>query len=187
MTATLVGNGSRRKQRRRGAEMLEFTFVFMPLMCMVFVFLDIAWAIFVKSTLNYAVHQGLRYGITITGTQATAASSDLSAMTKARVQASAIGLLAGTTGLSHIKIHFYTPAAPSTNAPPTQVDAAPDANRPLNIMQVSIEGFSLSPLLPRIFGWYDKSSPDTSATPIAATSYDMIEPSRDIPPKGTVP
>ena len=167
--------------------MLEFTFVFMPLICMILVFLDIAWAVFAKGTLNYAVRAGLRYGITITGTQATTASSDLAAMTKARVQSSAVGLLAGSTGLAKIKIHFYSPPAPGTNAAPTQVDAAADANKPLNIMQVSVEGFSLSPLVPRIFDWRTRSGPDKTSTPIAATSYDMIEPSRDVPPKGTVP
>lgn len=167
--------------------MLEFTFVFLPMLCMILVFLDIAWAIFAKSTLNYAVRAGLRYGITITGTQATAANSDLAAMTKARVQQNAVGLLAGSSGLSKIKIHFYSPPATGTNAAPTQVDASSDANKPLNIMQVSVEGFSLSPLAPRIFGWRDRSAPDKAASAIAATSYDMIEPSRDVPPKGTVP
>jgi len=177
-----VGNG-----RRKGTEIVEFAFAFMPLIVMVLVFLDIAWAVFAKSTLNYAVHAGLRYGITITGTQATAANSDLAAMTKAVVQRNSIGLLAGSAGLAKIKIHFYQPADPATNAAPTQVDAAADANKPLNIMQVSVEGFSLSPLVPRIFSWSGPSGIDNSSSPITATSYDMIEPSRDVPPKGTVP
>jgi len=185
MATTSGSKGGRRGDRRRGAEVLEFTFVFLPLLCMILAFLDIAWAIFAKSTLNYAVHTGLRYGITITGAQATAANSDLAAMTKARVQQSSIGLLAGSAGLAKIKIHFYAPPSPSTNAPPTLVDAAADANKPFNIMQVSVEGFTLSPLVPRIFSW--NSPADKSSTPIAATSYDMIEPSRDLPPKGTVP
>jgi hypothetical protein len=168
--------------------MLEFTFVFLPLICIILVFLDIAWAIFAKSTLNYAVRAGLRYGITITGTQARAASnSNLAAMTKVRVQQNAVGLLAGQPGLDKIKIHFYQPPDPKTNTAPTLVDSAADANRPLNIMQVSVEGFSLSPLAPRIFGWRDRSGPDKSPSPITATSYDMIEPSRDVPAKGTVP
>jgi Flp pilus assembly protein TadG len=165
--------------------MIEFTFVFLPLMCMILVFVDITWAIFAKSTLNYAVRAGLRYGITITGTQATAAGSDLATMTKTKVQQSAVGLLAGTAGFAKIKIHFYLPPDPGTNAAPTQVDAAVDANKPLNIMQVSIEGFNFLPLVPRIYSW--RTAPDKAATPIGATSFDMIEPSRDVPPKGNVP
>jgi len=176
-----------RRNGRRGAEMLEFTFAFLPLICMILVFLDITWAIFAKSTLNYAVRMGLRYGITITGTQATAANSDLAAMTKARVQSTSVGLLAGSAGLAKIKVHFYQPPSPGSNTAPTLVDSAADANKPLNIMQVSVEGFNLSPLVPRIFDWRTRGAPDKSSTPIAATSYDMIEPSRDVPPKGTVP
>jgi hypothetical protein len=169
--------------------MIEFTFVFLPLMCMILVFVDIAWAIFAKSTLNYAVHAGLRYGITITATQAAACAcpgaSDLVTMTKTRVQQSAVGLLAGQPGYDKIKIHFYSPPDPGTNAAPTLVDSAVDANKPLNIMQVSVEGFNLLPLVPRIFGW--RVAADKSSSAINATSYDMIEPSRDMPPKGTAP
>ena len=176
-----------RKRRRKGAEMLEFTFAFLPLICMILVFLDIAWAIFAKSTLNYAVRMGLRYGITVTGTQATAAGSDLAAMTKAKVQANAVGLLAGSAGLAKIKIHFYQPPSPGTNSAPTLVDSNADANKPLNIMKVDVEGFTLSPLVPRLFDWRTRGAPDKTSTPIAASAYDMIEPSRDVPPKGTVP
>ena len=187
MNRTPLVKKGRRKGGRRGAEMMEFALAFLPLMCMVFCFLDIAWAVFAKSTLNYAVRMGLRYGITITGTQATAANSDLAAMTKAKVQSSALGLLNGSSGLSKIKIHFYQPPATGTNAAPTLVDSQANANQPLNIMQVSVEGFSLVPLAPRIFNWRTRGSVDNASTPIAATSYDMIEPSRDVPPKGTVP
>src|SRR5450432_2483349 len=187
MTTKCVPEG-RRKDRRRGAEMLEFTLVFLPLICMFLVFLDIAWGIFAKSTLNYAVRAGLRYGITITGTQAAACAcpgaSNLADMTKAKVQRSAVGLLAGPSGLALIKVHFYAPPAPGTNAAPALVDSAVDANKPLNIMQVSVEGFNFLPLVPRILGWKDRSAPDKASTPIAATSYDMIESSRDTPPKG---
>ena len=164
---------------------MEFTLSFMPFLAMVLVLLDIAWAVFAKSTLTYAVRAGLRQGITITGTQAAAASSNLTAMVKSTVQQNALGLLAGSSGLAKIKVHFYQPADPSVNAAPTQVDAAANANQPMNIMQVSIEGFALSPLVPRLFTW--RQAVDNASTSIAATSYDLIEPSRDVPPKGTAP
>lgn len=176
----------RRGNRRRGAELIEFTLSFLPFMAMVLVLLDVAWAVFAKSTLTYAVRAGLRRGITITATQATAAgNSDLVTMVKSTVQSNALGLLAGSGGMSKIKIHFYQPAAANVNAAPTQVDAASDGNKPGNVMQVSIEGFSLSALVPRLFTW--KQPYDNAATPINATSYDLIEPSRDVPPKGIAP
>lgn len=176
----------RKGNRRRGAELIEFTLSFLPFIAMILVLLDVAWAVFAKSTLTYAVRVGLRRGITITGTQATAAgNSTLSAMVKSTVQQNSLGLLAGSAGLAKIKIHYYLPPNEDINAAPTQVDAATDANKPMNIMQVSIEGFSLSPLVPRLFSW--RQPYDNTATSIAATSYDLIEPSRDIPPKGTTP
>jgi len=174
----------RPKIRQKGAELIEFTLCFLPLMIMILVLIDAAWAIFAKSTLTFAVRMALRTGITITGTQASAANSDLVAMTKANVQKYSLGMLRGSSGLAKIKVHFWQPPAPGTNAAPTLVDSASDANKPYNIMQVSVEGFTLSPLIPRLFSWKQL---DTSATPIAATSYDLIEPSRDVPPKGTAP
>jgi Flp pilus assembly protein TadG len=176
----------RKGNRRRGAELIEFTLSFMPFLAMILVLLDIAWAVFAKSTLTYAVRAGLRQGVTITATQATAAgNSNLVAMVKSTVQANALGLLAGSSGLSKIKVHFYLPPDADVNAAPTQVDAAADANKPMNIMQVSIEGYTLSPLVPRLFTW--RQAVDNTSTAIAATSYDLIEPSRDVPPKGTAP
>ena len=182
-----VRKGNRRgADKRKGAELIEFTLSFLPFLAMVLVLLDVAWAVFAKSTLTYAVRAGLRQGITITGTQATAAgNSTLTAMVKSTVQANALGLLAGSSGLAKIKIHFYQPPDPSVNAAPTQVDAASDANKPGNIMQVSIEGFALSPLVPRLFTW--KQAADNASSAVAATSYDLIEPSRDVPPKGVAP
>jgi Flp pilus assembly protein TadG len=165
--------------------MLEFTLVFLPMLMMILVLLDFGWAAFAKSTLTHAVRTGLRYGITVTGTQARTANSNLVAMVKSNVQRNALGLLAGSTGFGKIKVHFYAPPAPGTNAAPAPVDNQADANKPLNIMQVSVEGYSLGPLLPRLFGLYRPI--DNTATAITATCYDMIEASRDVPPKGVAP
>ena len=164
---------------------MEFTLCFLPLLMMILVLLDVAWAVFAKSTLTFAVRMALRTGITITGTEATAAGSDLVAMTKANVQKFSLGMLRGSTGLAKIKVHFWQPPAPGTNSAPTLVDAQSDANKPYNIMQVSVENFTLSPLVPRLFGW--NKPIDSASTPIAATSFDLIEPSRDVPPKGSAP
>jgi Flp pilus assembly protein TadG len=165
--------------------MLEFTFALLPLLIMTFVLLDAAWAIFVKSTMAYAVRQGLRVGVTTTGTQATAANSDLTTMVKASVQSSALGLLAGAAGLSKIKVHYYLPPAVDSAAAIQDVSANSDGDTPLNIMQVSVVGFSLHPLMPRIFGW--GQAPDNASMTITAIAADLIEPSRDVPPIGAAP
>src|ERR1019366_3957064 len=98
-----------KSKSRRGAEMLEFTLAFLPLLGMTTVLIDVAWGIYAKSTLAYAVRAGLRVGITTTGTQATAAGSDLTTIVKTAVQNNALGPLTGATGLAKIKGHSYLP------------------------------------------------------------------------------
>jgi hypothetical protein len=174
---------SLRVNPRKGAEMLEFTLVFLPLLMMIFVLLDISWAVFAKSTLEYAVRRGVRQGITITGTQATAAGTCLTEMVKSKVQSSALGLLRGSSGLAKIKVHYFLPSG--TGSAPTDVSALASGNRPLNIMQVSIEGFALRALTPRIWSW--RQAPDVGASAIYAGSADLIEASRDVPCIGVAP
>ena len=168
--------------------MLEFTLALLPLVAMIFVLLDASWAIFVKSTLAYAVRTGVRLGITITGTQATAAGSNLTAMVKANVQRNALGLLGSSpldARMAFVKVNYFQPPAPGSNAAAVDVSAQANGNAPLNIMQVSIQGFSLRALIPRIFSW--KTPVDGAGTSIAAVAADLIEPSRDPPPKGAAP
>ena len=165
--------------------MMEFTLTFLPFLMMTFVLLDIAWGVFVKSTLQYAVRAAVRSGITITGTQASAAGSDLTSMVKSIVQQKSLGILRGADGLSKIKVHYFQPPAEGSNASAVDVSAQASGNAPENIMQVSVEGYTLPALLPRIFGW--RQAPDTAGTPIAVVSADIIEPSHDTPPIGVAP
>jgi Flp pilus assembly protein TadG len=173
------------KDRRKGAEMLEFTLAMLPMLMMIFVLIDMAWAIFSKGTLEYAVRSSVRKGVTITGTQATAAGGCLTDLVKAHVQANALGLLKGSAGLAKIKVNYFQPPPPGSTAAATDVSTQSNGNQPLNIMQVSVQGFSLAALVPRVFGW--RTAVDTSATSISVASADLIEPSRDVPCIGTAP
>lgn len=152
---------------------------------MSFVLFDIAWAVFVKSTLQYAVRSAVRSGITITGTQATAAGSDLTSMVKAIVQQKSLGILSGPTGLAKIKVHYFQPPPEGSTAAATDVSGQPNGNVSPNIMQVSIQGYTLPALLPRIFSW--RQPVDAAGTPIGVVAADVIEPSRDLPPIGVAP
>lgn len=174
-----------RRRRCRGAEFLEFTFTFLPFVAMLFVLMDVAWAVFVKATLDYAVRAGVRTGITITGTQAAAAGSDLTSMVKSIVQQKSLGTLSGPAGLAKIKVHYFLPPSDGSTAPATDVSGQANGNSPGNIMQVSIEGFMLPALVPRIFSW--NQAADASGTAIHAVAADLIEPSHDTPPIGTAP
>lgn len=164
---------------------MEFTLSFLPFVVMLFMLLDVAWAVFVKSTLQYAVRAGVRSGITITGTQASAASSNLTAMVKSIVQSKALGILSGSSGLAKIKVRYYQPPSEGSTAAIVDVSSQSNGNSYPNIMQVSIEGYTLPALVPRIFGW--KQPIDNAGTPIGAVAADIIEPSSDVPPIGSAP
>jgi Flp pilus assembly protein TadG len=175
-----------KSKRRRGSEMLEFSLAFLPLLMMTLIIMDVSWAIFVKSTLAYAVRTGLRVGVTTTGTQATAAGLDLTSLVKRSVAASAQGLLGRLPTdprRATIKVHYYQPLAGSTQD--VCADLTPNGLQPGYIMTVSIEGYSLGPLTPRIMGW--NTGIDNSATNIATIAADRIEPSRDLPTRGLAP
>ena len=176
---------SHRNHLRKGAELLEFTFVLLPLLAMIWTIMDIGWAVFAKSTLQRAVRTGVRTGVTITAAQATAAGTCLTEMVKSAVQQNSLGLLGGSAGLSKIKVNYFQPPDADSTAAATDVSTLPGANKSGNIMQVSVQNYSLMPLLPRIFDW--KTAPDKSPMNISVYSADLIEPSNSPPCLGTAP
>jgi Flp pilus assembly protein TadG len=161
----------------KGAELIEFTYAFLPLTAIMLVLVCVSWGLYVKSTLAYAVHEGVRHGITIDATGA--AGTTLTAMVQSIVQQSAGGLLAGSAGLSDIHVDYYRVS--STDS--TQLVAVTQAGGGLaagDIIQVSIVGYTLPPLVPRIFSW-KSGGVDKAATPIAAVAADRIEPFTYLP------
>jgi len=185
--------GLRRRTQRGAAEMLEFTFVLIPLLAIITVTMDASWGIFIKASMQYAVRSALRYGVTITKTQATAAGSNLTAMVKADVQANSLGLLKGTNS-SYIQVHYLkqdstsstgvTDVSTCTGAG-TPSGCAAAGNVPGNIMEVQVVNYPLVALTPRFFTWATRA--DFAKTNINAMSADEIEPSGDVPPIGTAP
>jgi hypothetical protein len=154
----------------------------LPLLCMIFILLNIAWAVFAKSTLQRAVRIGVRTGITI---QNTPTGFCLTDVVRAVVQSNSLGLLRGSNGLSKVKVHFFLPPATTSTTAPTDVSTAMNADAGGNIMQVSVEGYSLVPIVPRIFRWYE--SADENPMIVSVYAADLIEPSRTPPCVGTAP
>ena len=157
--------GSRR-QRTRGAELIEFTLNFLPFMIMIIVLVDTAWAIFAQATLQQAVRMAVRNGVTLTTAQVT---TNLTDTVKANVQAHSVGLLKGSTGLGYIKVHYF-----DANNPSTDVSNRSWGNTAGNIMRVSVEGYPLNPLMARFWSW--KSAVDNSAMAMTVYAADVIEP-----------
>ena len=119
----------------------------------------------------------MRTGITLTSTQ-LASGACLTDTVKGTVQTAAMGLLGSGTGSSRyalIKVHYYQPPAANSASAATDVSANSDGDQPGNIMEVSVQNYSLVPLLPRIFNW--KTAPDKNPLVIQGVySADLIEP-----------
>lgn len=169
---------------QRGVEMVEFTLTLIPYLCILFVLLDASWAIFAKATLLYAVRTGVRNGITITGTQAATAGETLTQMVKDSVQANALGLLNGTNR-SYIQVHYLEEDPTNLQTGVTDVSTQSYGNNPGNIMQVSVNSYPLTALLPRIYTLF--TPVDHNPSIITAVAADRIEPSGDVPPIGSAP
>jgi len=176
---------SDRARRTRGyTEILEFTLIMLPLLAFITVLADTGWAIFAESTLQRAVRIGVRTGVTLTASQ-MASGACLTDTVKGVVQSNASGLLNGASGLAKIKVNYYLPPPPSSSSAATDVSTQSNGDAPGNIMKVSVVGFSLTPLMPRIYG--GKNGIDNNPQTINVNSADIIEPDRNPPPIGTAP
>jgi Flp pilus assembly protein TadG len=182
-TARPAVRRSRRARRVRGAEIVEFTLVFLPLLAMLTLTADTAWAVFAKATLQRAVRVGVRYGVTMTITDTSGGC--LTPAVKTIVQQNSLGLLNGSAGLAKIQVHYYQPPAEGSTAAVTDVSTLATGNQGGNIMEVSVQNFSLLALMPRITSW--KSAADKNPLVITVTSADLIEPTHSPACIGTAP
>jgi Flp pilus assembly protein TadG len=144
------------KSRERGSQTIELALVLLPLCAIVFLILDIAWAFYVKSTLQNAVREGVRYAVT----SQTMTGLGQDASIKSVVQQNAMGLLSGTTNAALITIQYYLP---NTLAPVSGLNS----NQGGNIVEVYVQSYSLPPLGPIL----------RNPTPLSlgAQAYDRME------------
>ena len=180
-----------RRARTRGVELVEFSLTLLPFIALITALISICWGIFAKSALQYAVKVGVRQGITID--KVAANGTDLTSLVKGIVVKNSFGFLKNT---SLVHIHYYLPPTGSgttvtevsscTVQPTTGTCSSGQGNTPGNIMMVSVDGYSLQPLIVRIFSW---NKMDKSASSISASSADLIEPldPNDLAALGTAP
>jgi hypothetical protein len=139
-----------KKSSCRGAEVVEVALIIVPLFGIIFLLLDLSMVIFLRSTFQHAVREGVRYGIT--GANDTGPCQDDSI--KTIVKQRALGFL--NSDPSKIHVHFTSP-----------VDGSLTDNAPGNIIQVSIEAYQFSPMAP-----FQRSGKPY----IWARAYDVMEP-----------
>lgn len=108
--------------------MVETALIIIPTFGLFFAIIDFSLAIFVKSTLQHAVREGVRYAVTYQ-TQPGLCQDD---SIKNTVVRHSMGFLASETAREKIFIRYY---APDTLSPTPQ-------NTPGNVVEVSVEGFT---------------------------------------------
>lgn len=120
-----------RRSAQRGSETIEFALVLVPLCAFTLLLFDLGWAIYVRSTLQYAVREGTRFAVTSRILPGLGHDASIRKV----VQDFAPGLLNGDRA-SLITIRYYEPATLSET----------DANRAGNLVEISVEGYELIPL-----------------------------------------
>jgi Flp pilus assembly protein TadG len=135
-----------RKQKQRGSEMLEFTLVLLPLLGLLFLLLDVSWAVYTRSTLQYAVAQGVRYAVTSQTISGLGQKDSIRTI----VQKNAFGRLGADSAApawASIQVHFYLPDG-------TDVSNKPGGNGQQNgvypLVEVSVESISQKTFMPTV-------------------------------------
>ena len=135
-----------RKQKQRGSEMLEFTLVILPMLGFVFLILNIAWAVYSRSTLQYAVAQGLRYAVTSQTMTGLGQKDSIRTV----VQQNAFGRLGANStapAWSSIQVHFYLPDGTDVS---NTVGGNGEQNGVYPLVEVSVESYSQKTFMPTI-------------------------------------
>ena len=149
---------TRKKNFERGGDLLEVSLILVPLLGILFLLLDISMVVFLRSTFQHSVREGVRYGIT--GANDTGPCQDDSI--KKIVKTSAIGFLNKSGPAATLHVHFMSP-----------VDGSKTDNQPGNIIEVSIEGYKYNVLAP----FHYSGSPY-----LWARAFDVVEPYTGAPP-----
>jgi Flp pilus assembly protein TadG len=143
------------RHRQRGSEILEFTLVLLPSLGFLFLILNVAWAVYSRSTLQYAVAQGVRYAVT----SATLTGMGQRASIQTIVQNNAFGRLRKTTGTAtgvngwnNIYVDWYLVNADGSL---TDEDGVVGGNGmqtdgELPLVRVSVQGLSVGTFMPTV-------------------------------------
>jgi len=126
-----------RQRNRRGNAIIESTFTFLPLFALMFMFVDVALAIYRWGTLQNAVREGTRYAVTFQ----RIGSLGQDASIKQVVAQYAQGIVKTTDSPATILVDYYDPNASST-------PIVNGGNIPGNIVEVKVKDVPLTFLAP---------------------------------------
>lgn len=153
----------RRRSSEKGTELVEFGLTLIPFLGLVFLVINIAWMFFAKSSLQEAVREGVRFGVTC---QVLPGQSGLANSVRQVVQQYSAGFVNSNNAQSNVSVQFFSPSNLSTPL------SGPSSTLGGNVIQVSVSGISVTPLASLLI----------SHTPLTlgASSSDVME----SPPNG---
>ena len=126
----------------RGNALLEMAIVAVPLFGLLFSIVDFGLAIFIRTTLQHSVREGVRYAVTY-GTSG-GLCQDASILVK--VQQAGMGFLSSSETAAKIHIRYFVI---DENNPGTFTEtAAGSGNAPGNIVEVSVEDYQYKWMAP---------------------------------------
>jgi len=129
MTTNEIPNAVRRRGER-GSETVEAGLITLIMFALIFLLFDISLSLFIKSTLQEAARDGVRFGVT---EQVLTGNTYMNDSINSVVQASAMGFV--TNPGCQVTITYYDPYGGATTTP-TGGD----------IVQVAINGYQYTPL-----------------------------------------
>ena len=142
----------KRNASQRGNALVETTAIILPLLGLMFLIVDLSFALFTKATLQEAAEAGVRFAVT---TRLASGQSYLNDSIVQVVQQNALGLLNGANGACKISINYF-------NAVTGQASGGTGGD----VVQVSVAGYTYTPV-----GILKSGSP----IPITASSSDVME------------
>src|SRR5882724_3154207 len=118
--------------RQRGSQTIEGGLITLIMFGLIFLIFDMAFSLYIKSTLQEAARDGVRFAIT---GQTLAGDAYLNDSIVKTVQKSALGLLSGASGACKVSVSYYDPYG-----------GASAAAQGGYVVQVSITGVKYTPL-----------------------------------------
>ncbi len=126
-----------KSNRRRGNALIEMSLMIVPLFGLLFGIVDFGFAIFIRSTLQHSVREGVRYAVTYQLVSGMCQDDSI----KEAVKTQAMGFLSDAAHANKIKIRYYDPTT-------FNEVLAPQGNSPGNIVEVAVEAYQYSWLAP---------------------------------------
>ena len=123
---------SMNRKRCRGSETIEGALVTLIMFGLIFLIFDMSFSLYIKSTLQEAARDGVRFAVT---GRVSAGDTYMNDSIVKVVQGSALGFLTGASGACKVSVTYYDPYGGAVNSASGG-----------NVVQVSISGVQYTPL-----------------------------------------